>query len=179
VDSWRRTGSERLQHCRVFDVDRARFEPRPGDPSRDYFVVRAPDWINVIPLTDDDRVVMVHQYRVGIEEMTLEIPGGMCDGDEPPAEAARRELREETGYDASEVLPLGWVHPNPAIQDNRCHTYLARGAFVAGEPEPDGDEDLEVELVPLADVPRLIAAGRITHSLVIAAFHLLGLRPSR
>ena len=79
-----------------------------------------PDWINVIPLTDDGQVVMVRQYRFGIEGFTLEIPGGMCDPGEPPLEAARREMREETGYAPSEMIELGWVHPNPPLQNNRC-----------------------------------------------------------
>jgi len=118
VKPWRRLGSERLQRCVVFDLDRVRFEP-PEGPAKDFWVVEAPDWINVIPLTDDGRVVLVKQYRFGIEGFTLEIPGGMCDGAEPPLDAARRELREETGYEARELVPLGWVHPNPAVQTNR------------------------------------------------------------
>ena len=172
---WRRLGSERLQRCVVFDLDRVRFEP-PEGPAKDFWVVEAPDWINVIPLTDDGRVVLVKQYRFGIEGFTLEIPGGMCDGAEPPLDAARRELREETGYEARELVPLGWVHPNPAVQTNRCHTFLALGAHPAGPPQPDEDESFEVSAVPLDDIPGLIRDGTITHALVIAAFHLLSLR---
>jgi len=172
---WRRLGSDRVQRCSVFDLDRVRFEP-PDGPARDFWVVEAPDWINVIPLTDDGRVVMVRQYRFGIEGFTLEIPGGMCDGTEPPLDAARRELREETGYEAREITPLGWVHPNPAVQTNRCHSYLAFGARPAGPLSPDDDEAFEVSTVLLEDVPRFIRDGTITHALVIAAFHLLSLR---
>ncbi len=172
---WRRLGSERLQRCTVFDLDRVRFEP-PDGPAKDYWVVEAPDWINIIPLTDDGRVVLVRQYRFGIEGFTLEIPGGMCEGAEPPLDAARRELREETGYDAREIVPLGWVHPNPAVQTNRCHSFLALGAHPAGDPRPDEDEAFEVSTVPLDRIPSLIRDGTITHSLVIAAFHLLSLR---
>jgi len=175
VKPWRRLGSERLQRCVVFDLDRVRFEP-PEGPAKDFWVVEAPDWINVIPLTDDGWVVLVKQYRFGIEGFTLEIPGGMCDGAEPPLDAARRELREETGYEARELVPLGWVHPNPAVQTNRCHTYLALGAHPAGDPSPDEDEAFEVSTVPLDGIPALIRDGTITHSLVIAAFHLLSLR---
>ena len=172
---WRRLGSERLQRCTVFDLDRVRFEP-PEGPAREFWVVEAPDWINVVPLTDDRRVVMVRQYRFGIDGFTLEIPGGMCDGGEPPLEAALRELKEETGYEVRETVSLGWVHPNPAVQTNRCHTFLALGAHPAGPPQPDEDESFEVSAVPLDDIPGLIRDGTITHALVIAAFHLLSLR---
>ena len=142
---------------------------------RDFYVVTAPDWINVIPVTDDDRVILVRQYRFGIEGSTLEIPGGMCDEGEAPADAARRELREETGYDAGELELLGSVHPNPAIQNNRCHSFLAPGVRRVGAPDPDADEAIEVVEVPLSEIPGLIAGGKITHALVIAAFHYLGL----
>ena len=111
-----------------------------------------------------------------MERFTLEIPGGMCDGDEPPEKAAERELREETGYVCDRLEPLGWVHPNPAVQTNRCHTFLARNVRRDGEPRPDPDEDLEVVEVPLADVPALIRDGTITHALVVCAFDLLGNR---
>lgn len=146
---------------------------------RDFYVVTAPDWINVIPVTDDDRVILVRQYRFGVEGSTLEIPGGMCDDGEPPADAARRELREETGYEAGELELLGSVHPNPAIQNNRCHSFLAPGVRRAGAPDPDTDEAIEVVEVPLSEISGLIAGGKITHALVIAAFHHLGLAGNR
>jgi len=137
----------------------------------DFFVLEAPDWVNVIPLTPDRHVVLVEQYRHGIEGPTLEIPGGIIDPHDPsPIAAAVRELREETGYEADALLPLGVVHPNPAIQTNRCYTFLAHGARRVGDPEPDEGEDLSLMSVPLARVPDLIRQGKITHSLVVAAF---------
>jgi 8-oxo-dGTP pyrophosphatase MutT (NUDIX family) len=172
---WRRLGAERMARCRVFDVDRVRFAPPDGRDAREYFLVEAPDWINVVPLTSDGRVVMIRQFRFGIDEVTLEIPGGMCDGTEPPLAAARRELREETGYDTDDFADLGWVHPNPAVQTNRCHTFLARNARRVGPPEPDDDEAFEVVMVPLGEIPALIKDGTITHALVVAAFYKLGL----
>ncbi len=176
MDRWRRVGAERLHRCAVFDLDRVRFEPPGRGLARDFYVIDAPDWINVVPVTADRRVVLVRQYRFGIESPTLEIPGGMCDGSEPPLAAASRELVEETGYESSEIVELGWVHPNPAIQANRCHSFLALDARPSGPQRPDDDESLEVELTNLDEIPRLIRDGVITHSLVIAAFHLLGLR---
>jgi 8-oxo-dGTP pyrophosphatase MutT (NUDIX family) len=89
-------------------------------------------------------------------------------------EAAARELREETGYRAEDIVELGWVHPNPPIQNNRCHTFLARGVRKVGEPAPEGAESFQQVSVPLDDVPRLISERKITHALVLAAFHLFG-----
>jgi 8-oxo-dGTP pyrophosphatase MutT (NUDIX family) len=173
---WRRAGQSRLFECRVFRLDRVEFEPPEGGPTDDFYVLDAPDWVNVIPLTDDGRVYLVRQYRVGVAGETLEIPGGMCDAGESPLAAAARELREETGCSAREILPLGFTHPNPAIQSNRCHSFLAVGAAIAGEPTPDTHEAFEVVKVPLTEISAKIARGEITHSLVIAAFHFLDLR---
>ena len=176
VQPWRPAGRRRLQRCRVFDVDEVRFV-RPGHESAEIFYrIEAPEWINVIALTDDDQVLFVRQFRFGTEELTLEIPGGMCDPGEEPIDAARRELREETGYATSDLTRLGAIHPNPAIQTNRCHVFLARGLTEAGPPEPDEHEDFELERVPLLDVDGLMRDGIVTHSLVVAAFQLLKLR---
>lgn len=179
MDPWRRIGSRRLQRCRIFDLDQVRFQPPDSRPARDFWVIEAPDWINVIPLTPEGRVLLVRQYRFGTQEFTLEIPGGMCDPGEQPLEAARRELREETGFDAERIVDLGWVHPNPAVQTNRCHTYLARDVVRVGEPTPDPNEEFEQLSVPLDEIPGLIAGRRITHALVVAAFQLLDVHPSR
>ena len=169
---WTKLDARPLHRGRVFDLEEVRFRhPVEGD-SRGFCVLSAPDWINIIPLTPEGRVVMVRQYRFGVEGFTLEIPGGMCDPGEAPAAAARREMLEESGYDSRSIAPLGWLHPNPAIQSNRCHTFLARDARKVAEPRPDTNEMFEVTDVALEDVPRLIASGAISHSLVVGAFYL-------
>jgi len=117
-------------------------------------------------------VLLIRQYRFGIEEFTLEIPGGMCDPGESPLKAAERELSEETGHRANSMAEIGWVHPNPAIQSNRCYTFLAKGLVPDGDPDPDPDEEIELVREPLLRIPELIAGGRITHALVVAAFRL-------
>ncbi|MEA2624079.1 MAG: ADP-ribose pyrophosphatase [Candidatus Binatota bacterium] len=160
--------------CRLFSIrERRARSPRTGE-LHDFWVIESCDWVNVIPITPDGDVVMVRQYRHGISESTLEVPGGMVDPeDESPLEAARRELQEETGYASDEVTPLGWIHPNPATQNNRCYTFLARGAERRYDVRFEGTEETEVVLVPLAEIPELIQNGRISHALVVVAFHRL------
>ena len=168
-----------MADCRVFRVRRdLSADPRDGR-EHDFYVVEAPDWLNVIPLTDGGEVILIEQYRHGTKEVTLEIPGGMVDEGESPREGAARELLEETGYAAKEMISLGRTRPNPAIQDNWIHTFLARGASYRHEPVFEGTEQISVSLAPLAEVPRLIAEGKITHSLVVAGFYLLWLHEAR
>ena len=174
--AWTRKSSEIVADCRVFKVRRDLSLSPEGDREHDFFVIDAGDWINVIPVTDAGEVVMIEQYRHGSEDVTLEIPGGMVDEGESPAEAAARELAEETGYAARELVPLGRVRPNPAIHNNWLHTFLAPGARYASAPAFDSTEHCAVRLVPLADVPALIASGAITHALVVVGFHWLSLR---
>ena len=173
--AWRRARSERVADCRVFRVRRDTAVNPHGGREHDFYVIEASDWVNVIPLTEAGEVVMIEQYRHGSDEVTLEVPGGMVDEGETPAEAAARELLEETGYEAAEMIALGRTRPNPAIQDNWQHAFLTRGPRLGRTPAFDATEHCTVRLVPLADVPGLIAGGVITHSLVIVAFHRLGL----
>jgi len=167
---WPREAEELVADMGIFEVRRAGSRsPRTGE-SCSVSLLGARDWVNVIALTTEGEVVLVRQFRHGTREFTLEIPGGQVDAGETAAAAAVRELREETGYAGDGPVPIGIVTPNPAFQDNHCHTYLIENCRRVGEPRPDGGEDLEVLTRPLADVPRIIAAGEIDHALVVCAF---------
>ena len=172
VEDWEKLDSEEVANYRIFKMRRdVRRSPRTGK-EHSFFVLESPDWVNVIALTPENQVVMIHQFRHGTAEVILEIPGGMVDpDDDDPAETARRELLEETGYAVEEMIHIGTVHPNPAFLNNRCFTYLALNARWQQPPDFDGSEDIDVKLVPLADVQGLIGNGRINHALVVAAFY--------
>ena len=172
---WTRERSERVADCRVFKVRRDISSDPRGRGEHDFYVIEAPDWINVIPVTKSGEVVLIELYRHGSGEVSLEIPGGMVDPGEEPPDTAARELLEETGYEAREVVLLGRTRPNPAIQDNWLHTFLARDVERRQEPSDAGTEQTRVRLVPLEQIPALIAGGEISHSLVVVGFHLLGL----
>jgi ADP-ribose pyrophosphatase len=150
-------------------------DPRTGH-EHPRVLIDCPDWVNVIAVTRDDQLVLIRQYRFGIDETTLEIPGGLVEPGEDPAVAAARELEEETGYVPGRVVKLGQVHPNPALQGNLCHSYLALDCVKVHEGQQDAGEDITVELYPRSRVPQLILGGIITHSLVVVAFFLEHLR---
>jgi 8-oxo-dGTP pyrophosphatase MutT (NUDIX family) len=177
LHTWERLTSEVAYACRIFSIrrDRARFSR--DDAEHDFHVLESTDWVNVIPITSSEEVVFVRQFRHGIRDTTLEIPGGMVDADDPsPLVAARREMIEESGYDTDRVEPLGCIHPNPAIQNNRCHSFVAYDVERRYDPSFDSTEETEVVLVPLRRVPDLIRTGDISHALVVVAFHWLALR---
>ena len=143
--------------------------PRTGAIKR-FSLIDAGDWVNVIALTTDDRVVLVRQFRAGTASVCLEIPGGMVDPGEDAATAAARELAEETGYRSTRWSLLGTSRPNPAIQNNALHTYLALACIQTAPPTPEGSEVIEVSTLPLADVQAQLRTGEIDHALVLAAF---------
>ena len=168
---WEIVSSTKDRSYRVFNLrtDLA-ISPRTGKEHH-FFIIESTPWVNVIPLTPQNEVVLVKQYRHGTQNVTLEIPGGLVETSDSPEGAAKRELMEETGYGASEIILLGAVHPSPAIQNNVCYTYLAKNVIPSGKQDQDDKEDIQVVLSPLAEIPDMIQKGEITHSLVLSAFY--------
>jgi 8-oxo-dGTP pyrophosphatase MutT (NUDIX family) len=167
---WKHLGGSQIADCRVFKVRSERFRSPTSGRERDFFVIDCPDWVNVLALTGEGRIVLVRQHRFGTDRISLEIPGGVIDPGESPAAAGARELLEETGYRGEPPVLLGKVEANPALQPNSAFTYLISGCRKVAEQRPDEDEELEVVEAPLSEIDGLLRSGEISHALVLAAF---------
>lgn len=169
---WQRLRSEPHSTTRIFDVARAIYRHPDRTKDQDFFVINAPDWVMVIAVTSDHRLVLVKQFRYGIDEFSVEIPGGVIDQGEDCVTAGVRELREETGYIGENARLLGSIHPNPAMQNNRCHLVLVENVRPEAGLEWDPDEELEVALKPVEEVYAMAYAGKITHAMALDALLL-------
>jgi len=171
IKKWNVVSSKQLESNKIFSVRKdTSVSPITGN-EHDFFVVEAPDWINVVAITEHDEVILIEQYRHGIQSVTVEIPGGMVDPGEEPLQTAKRELLEETGYGGDNWVSIGEVCPNPAMQNNKCYTFLATNCKKVGETKFDTTEDILTYTKPSSEIPELVAQGKITHSLVVAAFY--------
>lgn len=177
---WQTVSRDKLADCKIFSVNkilaRSNFD---SNSTRNFFTLDCGPWVNIIAVNDKSQLIMVEQYRHGIEELTLELPGGSVDDtDIDQHEAARRELREETGYVANTWSMLGRNHPNPALQNNLCYTYLAEGAYQIEQPKFDGTgtERTRTRFVDLCEIGAFVLDGTVSHALVITALHFLTLR---
>jgi 8-oxo-dGTP pyrophosphatase MutT (NUDIX family) len=170
-ESWTRIESTEIADCRVFKVREDICKRVSEDIRHNFFVIENPDWVNIIAVTKDEMVVLIEQFRHGTEEIILEIPGGMIDKGEKPESAARRELAEETGFEAEEFIYLGKSRPNPAIQNNTIFHFLAKDCIKSQNTNFDEHESLITKLVPYNSVKNLILNAEITHALAIAGFY--------
>ena len=170
-DSWPRVSSTEIADCRIFKVREDLCERERDGKRSGFYVIECPNWVNIIALTPEKDVVLVDQYRYGTEEILMEIPGGIIDGDEDPELAAKRELLEETGYSSDNWVLLGKSLPNPAMQNNSTYHYLALDCEKTAETAFDEHESLVTKLKPLSEIGKLVKQGEIAPSQVVCAFY--------
>ncbi len=172
---WNYLYSKTVYKNRLVNVRQDKYHFLPNDIIKDFTVFELGDWVNIIPITESGDIVTIRQYRHGVRRDTLEIPGGLIsEEDSSPMEAAVREMTEETGYMSTDVVHIGTVEPNPALQTNKCYSFLASNCCLASDQMLDPTEAIMVELVRKDEIYRLIREQKITHGLVVAAFaHLL------
>jgi len=166
---WQQRGGGLVARTRIFDLRTIRYHHPVRKTTRDFYVMDTPDWVNVIALTPGNQLVLVKQFRFGIDDFALEIPGGVMEPGEDPVAAGLRELREETGYEGKRARVIGVAHPNPAIMSNRCHLVLVEQCQKTAGLKWDTDEEIEHLAMPVEKVYRQIYAGKITHALVLDA----------
>lgn len=172
IQPWKKVSSKPVGDFRIFQIrSDICINPRTGK-EHDFYVLDSVNWVNIVAVTPDQKLVMVEQYRHGSGTVELEIPGGMMDKDETdPVTTAVRELREETGYEGDNARLLGKIHSNPAILSNTTFTVLIENCRLQHGVEFDSGEDLITHLVPAAEIPKLVADEKISHSLVVVALY--------
>jgi 8-oxo-dGTP pyrophosphatase MutT (NUDIX family) len=168
---WDELSRRRVASCAIFDLY-ASVRAAPDGRRGEFWVLDAPDWVNVVPLVqtpEGPAFIMVRQYRHGTAMITTEFPAGAVEQGEDPRDAASRELREETGWRAGKLTLLGRVQPNPAFMGNWCHTWLAEELTLEGAVRLDAMEALEALTVPVTEVNARMGSGEYVNSLAVVA----------
>ena len=153
----------------IFSLHELELKSDDTEVDHPFYILKAPEWINVIALTKENKIVLVEQYRAGVDEVTLEIPGGMVDENENPLDAAKRELLEETGYKSSNWQQIGKTSSNPAILNNFTHLFVAKDCEFTGSQKQDGSEDIDFHVIPFDEFLELVQNGTVHHAIVLAA----------
>ncbi|MBK24763.1 MAG: NUDIX hydrolase [Halobacteriovorax sp.] len=170
MDKWKTLEKKEISRGKIFRYyDVKRQSPDSGDIGN-FDVLSFAHWVNVVAITKEGKFVFVEQYRCGTDRVTLEIPGGAIDRGEDPLVAAKRELREETGYTCEKLVHIGTVEPNPAFQTNLCHTYLVLDAKQTQDQDLDPFEEITIHEFSEKEVREKLKQGEINHALVVAAF---------
>lgn len=169
VRPWRRVDEKVVANYRIFGIADETYARPDGAGQFGFYVILSPDWVNVVPVTPEGKVVLIRQWRAGSDHVEIEVPGGLVDPGEDPQDSAGRELKEETGYRCEKVVRTGRLRPNPALQRNYLHTFVALGARPDGAPHLEEREDIESFEATWDEVDSLIRSGAIDHALVLNA----------
>jgi len=175
---WRDDGARTIAKTPIFGLLEMQRTSPHSPVEGNFYRLACPEWVHIIPFTAQHagmELLVVEQYRHGIDGASLEVPGGVSNLGESPLEAAKRELLEETGHVSENWTNLGFCTPNPAIQNNRCHFFLALDCTLAHDLDLDPTEELRVWAMPYREWEEKLKSGEIHHGLILAAFERLRL----
>lgn len=174
---WKVLETKEIFKTGIFRFKADRCEISAGKIMPNYYVFEFPDWVNIVPVTPEGKIVLIKQYRHATQEITIEIPGGSMHSHDSEItidhirKDARRELVEETGYDSQEWQYVGFHHPNPALQNNKMHTFVALNCKKVAEQNLDPYEDIEFFEVTQEELKKMIRKNEITHSIVLTSIY--------
>ena len=172
MKKWPTLDTQKILDAHVFRYLKVKRQSPTTKEVGEFDIVQCFNWVNVIAITPEKKVVLIKQYRHGIDAVTVEIPGGAVNYNEDKLLAAKRELQEETGHTSDNWKYLGSVDANPAFMTNHCDTYLAIDATKTHDQNLDPFEEIDVFLEAEDQIKILIKNKEITHSLIIAAWYL-------
>lgn len=152
IKPWKTLSSTQTFRDKYLSVRTDRCQHESGHIVPTYHVIEQSEWVTIIPVTDEGNVVLIREYRHAAGKVLLSLPGGVSDpGETDWAAVGQRELREETGYTAREIVPVGTCYANPALQDNQVHYFIAFGAQHTDAQELDPNEEIEVLEMPYSE----------------------------
>jgi hypothetical protein len=169
LDKWRKLTSEVVGDYAIFSVLRCKFENIAKGKVGDFFVVDCNDCVQVLAETEDGKIVVVEQYRFGIEDFSLELPGGRMERGENALDAARRELEEETGFCGESAELIAKVYPNSAVQPNAMYVVLIKNCRKIRGTNFDEFEDLSTSMMTKLELVDAVATGKISHCATVSA----------
>ncbi len=169
IEKWKTLSSEYLFKRPWLTARRDAVQLPNGTINEEYYVLEYPDWINIIAITEDGRMILERQYRHAIDRVDYEIPAGVVEEGEEPMDAAKRELEEETGYTGGEWTHLHSISPNASTMNNLSHTFIAKGVKKTTKQHLEATEDISVYLVPQEEVLQMLKQGKFMQALMVAA----------
>ncbi len=167
---WKILSSAYLFNDLWFKVRKERCETPLGKIVDPYYVYEFPEWVSAVPVTAEGKIILIRQYRHALGEICIEIPGGVVDAsDKSMEEAAKRELKEETGYVFTSFESMGVISANPSTNTNLMHMFLAKGGTKVSDQQLDPNEEIDVELFTIAEVKQLLKENKIVQAMHVTA----------